>query len=68
MQAARSLQLAESGLPIQEIQRGSGAEVAGLRGPISVTNIGGTNIGIGGDLITAIDGQPIQNQSRPRAS
>jgi hypothetical protein len=64
-QAARSLQLAESGLLIQEIQRGSGAEAAGLRGPISVTNIGGTNIGIGGDLITAIDGQPIQNQESP---
>lgn len=64
-QAARSLQLPASGLLIQDIQRGSGAEAAGLRGPSAVTAVGGTNIGIGGDLITAIDGQPIQNQESP---
>jgi eukaryotic-like serine/threonine-protein kinase len=65
-QAAVSLQLPSAGLLIQEVQRGSGAEAAGLHGPSNAMALpGGGSLGIGGDLITAIDGQPIQNQESP---
>jgi S1-C subfamily serine protease len=50
---------AEGGLLIQRIEEGSPADVAGLRGPRRVAIIGGMyELGIGGDLIMAIDGKP----------
>ena len=49
---------AEGGLLIQGVQRGSSAERAGLRGPRQFAIVGNAEIGIGGDLIMAIDGQP----------
>lgn len=50
---------AEGGLLIQHIEEGSPAEAAGLRGPRRVAIIGGMyELGIGGDLIMAIDGKP----------
>ncbi len=50
---------AEGGLLIQRIEPGSPADVAGLRGPKRVAIIGGMyELGIGGDLIMAIDGKP----------
>jgi serine/threonine protein kinase len=65
-QAAVTLQLPAAGLLIQEVQRGSGAEAAGLRGPSnSIPLPSGGTLGIGGDLITAIDGAPIQGQQSP---
>lgn len=49
----------EGGLLIQRIEEGSPAEAAGLRGPRRVAIIGGMyELGIGGDLIMAIDGKP----------
>ena len=50
---------ATGGLLIQEIGRGSAAEMAGLRGYRDVVLVGNERLGIGGDLITAIDGKPI---------
>lgn len=50
---------AQGGLLIQEVQRGSAAEGAGLRGPRQVVIIGNNEIGIGGDLIMAIDGRAV---------
>ncbi len=47
----------QGGLLIQEIARGSSAEAAGLRGPRQVVIVGSTEIGVGGDLIMAIDGR-----------
>ena len=60
---AEMLQLpASGGLLIQEVERGSPAEAAGLRGPARVVIVSNFQLGIGGDLITAGDGQPIQDR------
>jgi len=57
---AVQLGLPESGgLLIQEVREGSAAEQAGLRGPRRVVEYGNYALGIGGDLITAIDGAPV---------
>ena len=60
---AEALQLpAEGGLLVQRVDRGSPAAEAGLRGPNRRVIIGNYAIGIGGDLITAVDGKPIEAQ------
>jgi S1-C subfamily serine protease len=60
---ADMLRLPESGgLLIQEVERGSAAEGAGLRGPNQAVNVGGYRIGVGGDLIVAADGQAIDDR------
>ena len=46
----------EGGLLVQGVAEGSAAEAAGLRGPRRVVRLGNYEIGIGGDLIMAIDG------------
>jgi S1-C subfamily serine protease len=57
---AEALRLpAEGGLLIQDIERGSAAAKAGLRGPRQFVAIGNVEIGVGGDLIMAIDGRPV---------
>jgi len=57
---ATELKLPESGgLLIQEIGRGSAAEMAGLKGYRDVVQVGNERLGIGGDFITAIDGKPV---------
>jgi S1-C subfamily serine protease len=50
---------ASGGLLIQEIGRGSAAEIAGLHGYSDVVLVGNQRLGIGGDLITALDGKPV---------
>ena len=50
-----------AGLLIQEVERGSPADSAGLRGPRQTVIVGNYPLGIGGDLIVAIDGQPVQD-------
>jgi S1-C subfamily serine protease len=50
---------ASGGLLIQEIGRGSAAEMAGLRGYRDVVQVGNERLGIGGDFITAIDGKAV---------
>jgi S1-C subfamily serine protease len=48
------------GLLIQRVENGSPAEEAGLRGPKRVVIVGGAyQLGIGGDLIVAVDGQAV---------
>jgi S1-C subfamily serine protease len=66
---AEALQLpAEGGLLIQGIERGSAAEAAGLRGPRQYVAIGNVEIGVGGDLIMSIEGQPVdRNDAITRA-
>jgi S1-C subfamily serine protease len=57
---AQALDLpAEGGLLIQEVENGSAAEDAGLHGPRRVVIVGNVPLGIGGDLIVAIDGKPV---------
>jgi S1-C subfamily serine protease len=56
----------QGGLLIQTVERGSAAEAAGLRGPSRAVVVGGFQLGIGGDLILAADGQNIEdNNSLP---
>ena len=48
------------GLLIQSVQEGSAADEAGLRGPTDQAIVGGRyQINVGGDFITAVEGQPI---------
>jgi S1-C subfamily serine protease len=57
----------QGGLLIQGVDRGSAAEGAGLRGPSKMVVVGGFQLGIGGDLILAADGQNIEdNNTLPR--
>ena len=57
---AAELKLPTSGgLLIQEIGRGSAADMAGLKGYRDVVLVGNERLGIGGDFITAIDGKPV---------
>ncbi|MDQ6677798.1 MAG: trypsin-like peptidase domain-containing protein [Acidobacteriota bacterium] len=52
----------EGGLLVQRVDRDSPALQAGVRGPTKRVVIGNYAVGIGGDLITAIDGKPIETQ------
>jgi S1-C subfamily serine protease len=47
------------GLLIQSIKEGSSADEAGLHGPTRRANVGWYQINIGGDLITAVEGQAV---------
>ncbi len=59
---------AEGGLLIQTVAPGSAAEAAGLRGARRAVVIANYQIGIGGDLIMAIDGKPVERlDALPRA-
>jgi S1-C subfamily serine protease len=53
----------EGGLLIVEIERGSAADDAGLRGARRTVVVGNYEIPIGGDLITAIDGRAVANRN-----
>ena len=54
---------ASGGLLIQGIERGSAAEDAGLRGANRRVIVGNYPLGIGGDLITDVDGKPVESQN-----
>jgi len=53
---------AGAGLLIVEVVPGSAAERAGLRGGTERAYLGNAPIMIGGDLVVAIDGQPVEDQ------
>jgi S1-C subfamily serine protease len=48
------------GLLIQSVERGSAAEESGLHGPSQVVIVGNYRLGVGGDLITAVEGQTVE--------
>ena len=50
------------GLLVQQVGGGSSEEAAGVRGATQVVAIGNVELGIGGDLIVAIDGQPVTRE------
>lgn len=54
-----NLNLPEEGVIFQEVEAGSAAEAAGLRGPQFEINFQGSPIPAGGDVITAVDGEPV---------
>jgi S1-C subfamily serine protease len=47
----------KGGLLVQQIERGSPAQEYGLRGPKQMVYVGNYPLGIGGDLIQAVDGK-----------
>lgn len=60
---ARALNLPESGgLLVAQVNRGSPADLAGLRGGNRRVQIGNYIIPVGGDLITHVDGKPVERQ------
>ncbi len=65
---ARALRLpASGGLLVQSVEENSPAEEAGIRGPTGSVIAGGVmQIGTGGDLITEIDGKPVEAQDALR--
>jgi S1-C subfamily serine protease len=52
----------EGGLLIQEVANGSSAASGGLRGYKQVVVIGNVRVGVGGDLIMSVDGQPVRRE------
>ena len=44
---------------MQQVESNSAAEEAGVHGPRRVVIVGNVELGIGGDLIMAIDGKPV---------
>lgn len=50
------------GLLVQRVVRGSSEDAAGIRGAREIVDIGNVELGIGGDLIVAIDGQPVARE------
>jgi len=65
---AEALEMPRSGgLLIEGLEAGSPAEAAGLRGPNRSVIVGGrVQLNIGGDLIIAIDGNPVTSQDALR--
>jgi S1-C subfamily serine protease len=58
----------DGGLLLQQVQRGSSAEQAGIRPPRQSVIVGNYRLGVGGDLIVAIDGKPVEgNESLQQA-
>ena len=53
---------ARGGLLVQQVVRGSSEDAAGIRGARQVVDIGNVELGIGGDLIMAIDGRPVERE------
>jgi S1-C subfamily serine protease len=50
------------GLLVQTVARGGSEEAAGVRGAREIVAIGNVELGIGGDLIVAVDGQPVDRE------
>ena len=50
------------GLLVQRVVPGSSEDAAGVRGATEVVAIGNVQLGIGGDLIVAINGQPVDRE------
>jgi S1-C subfamily serine protease len=52
---------ASGGLLVQRVDTGSAADEAGIKGPRQQVIVGNYQLGVGGDLITAIDGHPVKS-------
>jgi S1-C subfamily serine protease len=50
------------GLLVQQVSPGSSEFAAGVRGAREVIIVGNNELGVGGDLIVAIDGQPVDRE------
>jgi S1-C subfamily serine protease len=50
------------GLLVQGVVRGSSEDLAGIRGAREVVDIGNVELGVGGDLIVAVDGREVDRE------
>jgi len=50
---------AEAGVLVQQVEEGGPAAAAGIQGATTAAQVEGTEFGLGGDIITAIDGETI---------
>jgi serine protease Do len=57
---AMNLKSDQRGALVNKVTSGSPAEKAGLRASTQQTSINGENVNVGGDVIVAIDGQPVK--------
>jgi S1-C subfamily serine protease len=55
------------GVLIEQVQPGSLADTTGLRGGTSTVTINGQQIAVGGDIITAVNGQSVASLQELRA-
>jgi serine protease Do len=55
-----NLQADQKGVLVEQVEVNSPADEAGLRGSFKPTTINGEAVKLGGDIITAVDGQPIE--------
>jgi serine protease Do len=60
LSTAAGLNADQQGVMIAEVMANSPAEKAGLQGSTRQATIDGQNVNVGGDVITAVDGQPIK--------
>jgi 2-alkenal reductase len=51
----------EQGAYLSEVVEGGAASKAGLQGSTDVADVDGRQVEVGGDIVTAIDGQPVRN-------
>jgi S1-C subfamily serine protease len=49
----------EEGVLVQQVEEGGPAAAAGIQGATTAAEVEGAEFGLGGDIITAIDGEPI---------
>ena len=61
MAQAMDLPATQRGTLVVAVTKGSPADQAGLRGSTKQTSIDGEQVQVGGDVITAIDGQPVKD-------
>lgn len=53
----------QTGVLVEQVEVNSPADEAGLRGSYKPTTIAGESIKLGGDIIAAVDGQPVKTMS-----
>jgi S1-C subfamily serine protease len=58
----------QEGVLVQDVQQGSAADQAGLRAGDQPLTLNGQEILVGGDIIVALDGQPISSIENLRAA
>jgi S1-C subfamily serine protease len=58
----------ENGILVVRVYRGSSADIAGIRGATEVALLYNERIGIGGDIVTEIDGKPVGSLDELRLS
>jgi S1-C subfamily serine protease len=51
----------EAGVLVQQVEEGGPAAAAGIQGATTAATVEGTEFGLGGDILTAVNGEPISS-------